>query len=99
MPSTQLALLPIEYGSWLLPGFVYALTPAVLHRLHVSPSPKGLFNLIDPVVVAILCSLAFLGLAFGVRRPRNNQAAAYATIAAHTAIAVAILLYMPPLPQ
>ena len=87
-------LLPIERAAWLLPGIVYAL---VFER---GPSPKGLFNLADPAVVAILCWLAFVArLAWGVKHPQSNRAAAYATIGLSMAIAVAVVLYMPPLPQ
>jgi len=93
-------VLPIERAAWLLPGIVYALAPAVLHRFDISPSPKGLFNLVDPVVVAFLCWLAFVGrLAWALKRPQSNRTAAYATIGLSMAIAVAVVLFMPPLPQ
>ena len=93
-------MLPIERGAWLLPGIVYALAPAVLHRMDFPPSPKGLFNLVDPLVVALLCWLAFVGrLAWGLKRPHSNRTAAYATIGLSMAIAVAVVLFMPPLPQ
>lgn len=88
-------VLPVEWGAWLLPGVVYALAPTV-----VSSPPKGLFNLIDPVVVALLCWLAFVGrLAWGVKHPQSNRTAAYATIGLSMAMAVAVVLFMPPLPQ
>ena len=93
-------VLPIERVAWLLPGIVYALTPMVIHRLEFTLPPKGLWNLMDPMVVAILCWLAFVGrLAWGRKQPQDNRAAAYATIGVSMVIAVAVVLYMPPLPQ
>ena len=93
-------LLPVESISWLLPGIVHALTPMAISRLGVGVPPKGLWNLMDPAVVAILCWLAFAGrIAWGLKRPQSNRAAAYATIGLSMAIAVAVVLYMPPLPQ
>ena len=83
-------VLPIERGAWLLPGLAYALTP---------PAPKGIVNLIDPVVVALACWLVFVGRIAVVDRRSANPAAAYATIGLYLAIAVAVALYMPPLPQ
>jgi hypothetical protein len=71
-----------------------------ISRLGASLPPKGLWNLMDPAVVAVLCWLAFTGrIAWGLKRARSNRAAAYATIALSMAIAVAVLLYLPPLPQ
>jgi hypothetical protein len=93
-------ILHIERVAWLLPGVVHALTPAALQQLDLGPSPKGLFNLIDPVLVAFFCWLAFVcRLAWARKRPENNRAAAYATIGLSMAIAVAVVLFMPPLPQ
>jgi hypothetical protein len=93
-------LLPVERAAWLLPGVVHALTPMAISRLGASVPPKGLWNLMDPMVVAVLCWLAFTGrIAWGLKRPQTNRAAAYATIALSMAIAVAVVLYMPPLPQ
>ena len=84
-------LLPVDHAAWILPGIVYALTPA---------PPKGLFNLIDPVVVALLCWLVFVGrLTLARRHPEKNRTAAYTTIAVNAAIAVGVVLFMPPLPQ
>jgi hypothetical protein len=92
--------LPIESISWLFPGIAYALTPMAVYRLGASLPPKGLWNLMDPMVVAVLCWLAFMGrVAWGRKRRQSNRAAAYATIALSMAIAVAVELYMPPLPQ
>jgi hypothetical protein len=85
-------VLPVERVAWLLPGIVYALTP-------MAP-PKGLWNLMDPMVVAILCWLAFVGrVAWARKHPQNNRAAAYATIGLSMAIAVGVVFFMPPLPQ
>ncbi|HWI39582.1 MAG TPA: hypothetical protein VNU64_24265 [Burkholderiales bacterium] len=93
-------LLPVERISWLLPGIVHALTPMALSRLGAGVPPKGLWNLMDPMLVAVLCWLAFTGrIAWGLKRPQSNRVAAYATIALSMAIAVAVVLYMPPLPQ
>ena len=93
-------VLPVERVAWLLPGIVYALTPMAIHRLDFGLPPKGLWNLVDPMVVALLCWLAFVGrLAFARKRPQSNRAAAYATIGLSMAIAVAVVLLMPPLPQ
>ena len=50
--------------------------------------------------LALLCWLAFVGrLAFARRRPQSNRAAAYATIGLSMAIAVAVVMFVPPLPQ
>ena len=38
-------------------------------------------------------------ITLAIRRPHINRAAAYATIAVNLAIAVAVLFFMPPLPQ
>lgn len=93
-------LLPVERAAWLLPGIVYALTPLAISRLGASVPPKGLWNLMDPMLVAVLCWLAFMGrLAWGLKRPQSNRAAAYATIGLSMVIAVAVVLFMPPLPQ
>ena len=87
----RLELLPLERGAWLVPGVIYALTP---------PAPKGILNLIDPVVVALLCWLVFIArIAVGFKQPRANRAAAYGTIGLGAAIAIAAALFMPPLPQ
>ena len=93
-------MLPIERAAWLLPGIVYALTPLAIYQLEVSVPPKGLFNLVDPVIVALLCWLVFVGrIGFAVKRPEKNRAAAYGTIAVNAAIAVGVVLFVPPLPQ
>ena len=93
-------LLPVERAAWLLPGVVYALTPVLIYRLEMSAPPKGLLNLIDPVIVAILCWLVFVGrITLAVKRPERNRAAAYGTIGLNMAIAVGVVLFMPPLPQ
>ena len=93
-------MLPIERAAWLLPGVIYALTPSLIYRIDASMPPKGLFNLIDPVIVALLCWLVFVGrVTFAVKRPDKNRAAAYATIGVNMTIAVGVMLFMPPLPQ
>jgi hypothetical protein len=93
-------VLPVERFAWLLPGIVYALAPMLIYRLEFTLPPKGLWNLVDPMVVAILCWLAFVGrLAWARKRPQSNRPAAYATIGLSMAIAVAVVLFMPPLPQ
>ena len=98
--SNRGLLLPIERGAWLLPGIVYALTPVLIYRLEMSPPPKGLLNLIDPVLVALLCWFVFVArITLGIRRPHINRAAAYATIALNLAIAVGVVFFMPPLLQ
>jgi hypothetical protein len=98
--SNRELLLPMERATWLLPGIVYTLTPVLIYRLDMSPPSKGLLNLIDPVLVALLCWLVFVGrITLAIRRPHINRTAAYATIALNLAIAVAVLFWMPPLPQ
>jgi len=93
-------VLPVERVAWLLPGIVHALTPMVIHRLELTLPPKGLWNLMDPMVVAVLCWLAFMGrIAWGLKRPQSNRAAAYATIGLSVIIAIAVVPLMPPLPQ
>ena len=62
--------------------------------------PKGLLNLIDPVLVALLCWFVFIGrISLAIKHPHINRQAAYATIALNMGIAAAVLLFMPPLPQ
>lgn len=93
-------VLPVERIAWLLPGIVYALTPMAIHRLDLTLPPKGLWNLIDPMVVAVLCWVAFMArVAWGVKHPQSNRTVAYATIGLSMIIAVAVALFMPPLPQ
>lgn len=93
-------VLPVERFAWLAPGIVYALTPMAIHRLDLTLPPKGLWNLMDPMVVAVLCWLAFTArIAWGRKHRERNQAAAYATIGVNMLIAIAIVLFMPPLPQ
>jgi hypothetical protein len=84
-------VLPIDHGAWIVPGIVHALTPA---------PPKGLFNLIDPVVVALLCWLVFMGrIALAHKHPQQNRTAAYTTVGLNAVVAVGVVLFMPPLPQ
>ena len=98
--SNRNLLLPIESGAWILPGLVYTFVPVVFWKLEISAPPKGLLNLIDPVLVALLCWFVFVGrVTLGIRRPNINRRAAYATIALNMAIALGVLLFMPPLPQ
>lgn len=98
--SNKNLLLPIERGAWILPGLVYTLVPAIVWKMEMTMPPKGLLNLVDPVVVALLCWFVFVGrITLGIRRPDINRGAAYATIALNMAIALGVLLFMPPLPQ
>jgi membrane-bound metal-dependent hydrolase YbcI (DUF457 family) len=93
-------LLPIERGAWILPGLVYTFVPVVIWKLEMSAPPKGLLNLIDPVLVAILCWFVFVGrITLALKHPQINRKAAYATIALNMAIALGVLLFVPPLPQ
>ena len=93
-------VLPVERIAWLVPGIVYALTPMAIHRLDLALPPKGLWNLMDPMVVAVLCWLAFMArIAWGLKHRARNRAAAYATIGVNMLIAIAVVLFMPPLPQ
>jgi uncharacterized membrane protein YhaH (DUF805 family) len=98
--SNRELLLPIERGAWILPGLVYAFVPAVVWKLEMTMPPKGLHNLIDPVLIALLCWFAFIGrITLGIKRPHINRQAAYATIALNMAIALGVLFFVPPLPQ
>jgi hypothetical protein len=98
--SNRGLLLPIERGAWVLPGLVYAFVPVLIYQLEMGEPQKGLLNLIDPVLVAILCWLVFVGrITLAMRRPHINRAAAYTSIALNPAIAVGVLFFMPPLPQ
>ena len=93
-------LLPIERGAWLLPGLVYTFVPAVVWKFEMTMPPKGLLNLIDPVLVALVCWFVFVGrISLGIKRPDINRQAAYATIALNMAIGAAALFLIPPLPQ
>jgi hypothetical protein len=98
--SRRSLLLPIERGAWILPGLVYTLVPVVIWKLEMVAPAKGLHNLIDPVIVALLCWFVFVGrIALGMRHPHINRRAAYATIGLNMAIALGVLLLVPPLPQ
>jgi hypothetical protein len=98
--SNRNLILPIERGAWLLPGLVYAFVPALVWKLEMTLPPKGLLNLIDPLLVALLCWLAFVvRIKLARERPQINRRAAYATIALNMGIAGAVLLFVPPLPQ
>jgi len=93
-------LLPIERGAWLLPGVLHAVLAPLIYRLDMSPPPKGVLNLIDPLLVAVLCWLAFVGrITLGVKRPRANRIAAYATIGLNMAIGIGVVFLVPPLPK
>ena len=98
--SNKELLLPIERGAWILPGLVYTLVPAVVWKLEMNLPPKGLLNLIDPVLVALACWFVFVGrISLAIKRPDINRPAAYTTIALNMAIAAAALFWIPPLPQ
>ena len=98
--SNRNLILPIERGAWILPGLIYTFVPVVFWKLEMSGPPKGLLNLIDPVLIALLCWFVFVGrITLGIRRPDINRRAAYAAIALNMAIALGVLLFMPPLPQ
>ena len=98
--SNKELLLPIERGAWILPGLVYTFVPALVWKLEMTMPPKGLLNLIDPVLVALLCWFVFIGrISLAIKHPHINRQAAYATIALNMGIAAAVLLFMPPLPQ
>jgi hypothetical protein len=98
--SPQLAILVAIY---VVPAAIlFGGTIAIdrISRWKVVLPPKGPWNLMDPMVVAVPCWLAFMGrVAWGRKRRQSNRAAAYATIALSMAIAVTVELYMPPLPQ
>ena len=98
--SYKKLLLPVELGAWILPGLVYTLVPVVIWKLEMTAPPKGLFNLIDPVLVALLCWFVFVGrIRVGIKRPHINRQAAYATIVLNMAIGAGALFFIPPLPQ
>lgn len=98
--SNKDLLLPIERGAWILPGVVYTLVPVVIWKLEMTAPPKGLLNLVDPVLVALLCWFVFIGrIRVGIKRPHINRQAAYAAIALNMAIGAGALFFIPPLPQ
>jgi hypothetical protein len=98
-------LLPLEYGSWVLPGLVYAAIPALVyearwHGVDVQLPPKSMVNLFEPILVAILCWIVFVvRIAVAVRTPVHNARAAYSSIVTCVLIAVGVLLLFPPLPE
>jgi hypothetical protein len=93
-------LLPIELLTWILPGIIHVLMPVLIYSLDLTPPPRGLWNLMDPAVVAVLCWLAFVGrIIWAFKHPQSNRTAAYAAIGINIAIAVAVVFIMPPLPQ
>ena len=98
--SNRELLLPIERGAWILPGLVYTFVPALVWKFEMTMPPKGLLNLVDPVIVALLCWFVFIGrISLAIKHPHINRQAAYATIALNMGIAAAVLVFMPPLPQ
>ena len=98
--SNRALLLPIERSAWILPGLVYTFVPALVWKLEMTMPPKGLLNLIDPVIVALLCWFVFVGrISLAIKRPDFNRQAAYTTIALNMAIGAAALFLIPPLPQ
>lgn len=98
--SNRELLLPIERGAWILPGLVYTFVPAVVWKLEMTMPPKGLLNLIDPVLVALLCWFVFVGrISLAIKRPHINRRAAYTAIALNMAIGAGALFFIPPLPQ
>lgn len=98
--SNRTLLLPIERGAWMFPGLVYTFVPALVWKLEMTMPPKGLLNLIDPVIVALLCWFVFVGrISLAIKRPDINRQAAYTTIALNMAIGAAALFLIPPLPQ
>ena len=98
--SNRDLLLPIERGAWIFPGLVYTFVPALVWKLEMTMPPKGLLNLVDPVIVALVCWFVFVGrITLALKRPDINRQAAYATIALNMAIGAAALFVIPPLPQ
>lgn len=98
--SNRNLILPVERGAWLLPGLVYSFVPAIVWKLEMTMPPKGLLNLIDPLLIALLCWFVFIGrITVAIKHPHINRPAAYTTIGLNAAIAAAVLLFMPPLPQ
>jgi len=98
--SNKGLLLPIERGAWILPGLIYTFVPAIVWKLEMTMPPKGLLNLIDPAIVALLCWFVFVGrISLAIKRPDINRQAAYTTIALNMAIAAGALFLIPPLPQ
>jgi hypothetical protein len=98
--SNKELLLPIERSAWILPGFVYTFVPALVWKFEMTMPPKGLLNLIDPVLVALLCWFVFIGrVTLAIKRPNINRQAAYATIGLNMAIGAGALFFIPPLPQ
>jgi len=59
----------------------------------------GVVDALTPVAVYRLGASLPPKVAWGRKRRQSNRAAAYATIAPSMTIAVAVELYMPPLPQ
>jgi len=98
-------ILPFEYGTWLLPGFVYWLIPIVIYELRwygigLEGPSKTLANLFEPVLVAVVYWVVFIArLAVAKSRPEINQRAALYCIGAGIAIAVAITFLLPVLAE
>ena len=98
--SNKELLLPIERGAWILPGLVYTFVPAIVWKLEMTMPPKGLLNLIDPVLVALVCWFVFVGrISLAIKRPGINRQAAYGAIALNMVIGAGALFFIPPLPQ
>jgi hypothetical protein len=98
-------LLPAEHAAWILPGLLYAVAPVLIykaqaHGIALEQPPKGLVNLVDPVLVALLCWLVFVArIALARKLPARNRQAAYGAMLASVAVALGVLYFVPPLPQ
>jgi hypothetical protein len=98
-------VLPIEYGTWLLPGVIYWSLPLLVyelrwHGVNFGAPTKSLANLVEPFILALLCWLVFIVRAVtGSKRPHINRQAAYLGIVAGVVLAVAILFAVPTLPE
>jgi hypothetical protein len=103
--SRAASLLPVEYAAWLLPGLVYWLIPLLMyearwHGIETQLPAKSLANLIEPVIVAVLCWVVFVGrIAIAKGKPQINRQAAYWSIGVSVAIGIAVLFLMPALPE
>src|SRR5258708_10480922 len=97
--SNKGLLLPIERGAWILPGLVYTFVPAIVWKLEMTMPPKGLLNLVDPVLVALLCWFVFVGrITLAIKRPQINRQAPYAAIPPNMPIPPRVFPFLPPLP-
>jgi len=92
-------IFPAEYVAWLFPGITYWLLFEPLH-LEQAFAGKTLANLIEPIVIGVLCGILFgLRVLVGATNPRLNKVAALWFLGLSNVVALAVFVLMPNLPE